>query len=127
MRLVALSIALLTGCATATMDRVMRSWVGEHIETVVKQWGYPNAEREFRGRKLYVWNDSGSYIIPSHSIATGTTAPRASIGYAIPGACERLLEVDDHGMVRAWQWQGNNCCVMAVSGHCGSLPNPNRP
>lgn len=127
---------LLTGCASSTMNRVMSSWEGEHIDTVVRQWGYPSAEREFRGRKLYVWGDSGAYIIPSQSTTSGTVDdPRTGAftantftvgGGVVPASCTRVLEVDADGIVRSWQWQGNNCCVMTVAGHCASLPNPRR-
>lgn len=116
----------------------MRSWEGEHIDRVVARWGYPNAERDFRGRKLYIWNESSSYIMPSFSSTSGSaivTSPRtASIyttttgigGGAVQGVCERVLEVDPTGKIVSWQWGGNNCCVMAVAGRCASWSNPAR-
>jgi len=128
--------ALLVGCATTTMDRIMKSWQGEHIDQVVARWGYPNAEREFRGRKLYVWNDGGAYVFPSYTSTTGTVT-RVGPGVAavssqtfgigggtISGQCERTLEIDSAGKVVSWQWAGNDCCVMAVSGRCAQLANP---
>lgn len=135
----ALLALLLTGCATSTMDSIMNSWQGEHIDQVVKRWGYPNAEREFRGRRLYVWNDSGTYIVPSFGSSSATvtrTGPGTATvtgtsfsvgGGTISGRCERILEVDPAGKVVATQWGGNDCCVMAVAGHCATLANPARP
>lgn len=131
-------IALLAGCATGTMDRIMTSWQGEHIDRVVERWGYPNAERNFRGKTLYVWNESSTYVLPSYSTTTGTVS-RAGPGMAfysgttttmpggpITGVCERILEVDSAGRVVAWQWEGNNCCAMTVAGRCAAWPNPAR-
>lgn len=133
-KLVLAAAALLAGCATTTMDSIMQSWHGEHIDAVVKRWGYPNAERDFRGRKLYVWNDSGTYIVPSFGSATttisrgqATTTGTAIGGGTVSGQCERVLEVDQAGKVIASQWGGNNCCVMAIAGHCAQLQNPARP
>lgn len=131
--------ALLTSCATTTMGTIMQSWRGEHIDRVVERWGYPNAERDFRGRKLYIWNDGGTYIVPSFGSASGSAvatgarttsvyATTTSIGGgAIQGVCERVLEVDPTGKVVGTQWQGNDCCVMAVAGRCATWANPARP
>jgi len=43
-------------------------------------------------------------------------------GGTVGGTCTRSLEVDDKNIVIAGYSQGDNCCVLAVSGYCGSLP-----
>lgn len=122
----------LAGCATATMDRVMSSWEGEHIDTVVKQWGIPTGEREFRGRKFYVWDTVGSAVVPSSSTTTGSVGPGGTFsattttvgGGVISQSCQRMIGVDSQDRVSSWQWSGNGCCVMTVAGFCATLPNP---
>jgi len=102
----ALAAILLTGCATATMDRVIDSWKGEDIGTVVKQWGGPASEREIAGgRKLYTWSD----------VTFGQVA------------CSRTLEVDQRGQVVGGGWVGSSCCSSTIAGRCARLPNPARP
>lgn len=141
MRYATIAAALtLAGCATTineTMNGIMSSWQGEHIDQVVARWGYPNEQREFEGRKLYVWRDSQSLVLPGHSTTTGSAYAygRSATYYGtttttpptvLHGQCERTLEVDQHSRVARWQWAGNNCCIMAVGGRCGNWPNPLR-
>ena len=46
----------------STMGKIMDSWLGEHINTVMDSWGYPSQEKEIAGRKLYYWINS-SYVV----------------------------------------------------------------
>ena len=32
-----------------TMKRIMDSWIGENIETVIDHWGYPTQEKTIAG------------------------------------------------------------------------------
>ena len=114
----ALFVAALAGCSTtATMDGIMQSWQGANIESVVQQWGYPSEEREFRGRKLYIWNYSKTGFVPGIATTTGSLSPSGTFsaqtvttgGGVIRGDCSRILEVDSSGTVVKWQWNGNNC------------------
>lgn len=106
-----------TGCSTTqTMNGIMSSWVGSNVSEVVAQWGYPDEEREFQGRKLYIWQHNQSAYIPQTTNTTGSVSGNSvyatsttSGGYAIQGNCERILEVDDAGIVVSWDWGGNNC------------------
>ena len=45
-----------------TMNRIMDSWIGENIETVIDHWGYPTQEKTIAGKKLYYWINS-SYTV----------------------------------------------------------------
>lgn len=110
-------ILLLAGCSTTqTMQNIMSSWEGAHIDDVVAQWGYPNFERDFRGKKLYIWEYRKSGFIPKTSQTNvnvyGNTAyanTQEYGGYAISGVCTRILEVGDDGIVKSWSYEGNNC------------------
>jgi hypothetical protein len=79
-----------------TMDCVMSSWMGESLDAVIGQWGYPADEKTIAGRKLYYWHRTmgGGYY--------GNT------GYGSL-ACTRILEVDESKTVVRGQWEGNNC------------------
>ena len=110
-------LVLLSSCSTTkTMDGIMSSWEGSNINDVVVQWGYPDEEREFEGRKLYIWNHNKSAYIPETTTTTGSVygntvqaTSTSSGGYAIQGSCQRILEVNEESTVVSWQWSGNNC------------------
>lgn len=112
----------LCGCSTTkTMNRIMSSWEGTHIDRVMDQWGYPDEKRDFQGRTLYVWHYTKSAYIPQSSSTTGAIYGNPTMsysyseytntygGYSINGCCDRILEVDKQGYVVRWQWAGNNC------------------
>lgn len=121
-----IGVLALSGCATASvMNGIMSSWEGARLDDVVGQWGYPHEEREFNGRKLYVWHHNKSAYIPPTTTSSGTARPSGSIdvtstttgGYELRGACDRILEVDERGTVVKWQWQGNNCPFSEAFGY----------
>jgi len=125
----ALVALLVGGCAAGAEKGIINSWLGSDINEVVSQWGPPQGEREILGKKYFVWGHSQSFNLPAqtHGTATvigssvyysGTTYGGGTVG----GSCTRSLEVDDKNIVVAGYSQGNNCCVLALSGYCGSLP-----
>lgn len=130
------------------MTKILDGWQGEHIDEVVKQWGYPNEERNFRGKLLYVWNNTSSTIIPG--FATATTSGGARIqaspatrsvtvagsqttvgtgfgGGVITEQCTRVLQVDERGIVIEGTFSGEGCCAVAIAGRCASWINPRKP
>lgn len=117
-----LATLALSGCSTtSTMNGIMRSWEGAHLDQVVSQWGYPDAEREFNGNTLYLWRHNKSAYIPSTTTTTGNVSSFGSFsststttgGYMMQGSCDRILEVDDEtNRVVSWNWRGNNCPFM---------------
>ena len=144
-RIAALAL-LLTGCATVdTMNYIMGSWEGENVAEVTRAWGYPNEERTFQGRKIYVWTDSQITSMPglttnttrtSVAVAAGpgqinANVKQNSVGSIIGGGpqsytCIRTLEVDDKEIVRGWGSQGNGCCFAAIGGQCAAWINPKK-
>ncbi len=115
------SLGLLSGCSTTTMNRIMSSWEGEHIESAFSQWGYPDEEKEIRDHKLYIWHYSKSFYMPQNSTTTGhiygnsfSANTYTTGGYSIQGYCTRILEVDNSGYIVRWQWEGNDCPFMEI-------------
>lgn len=110
-----LAVALVAGCAAVTAE--MKSMEGRHIDTVIAEWGYPSEVREVAGRTLYVWDQRGAVVMPSHSTGTvflpgggmATYDQFNTGGVVVPTHCTRILEVDATNTVSAWQWQGNDC------------------
>lgn len=119
--ILAAGLLTLSGCATTSvMNGIMSSWEGSNIDAVVSQWGYPHEEREFNGKKLYIWHHNKSVYMPATTNTTGTVnsyggysaTSTTTGGHAIHGACDRILEVDRNGTVVRWEWRGNNCPFM---------------
>ena len=81
-----------------TMEKIMNSWNGEHIDSVIAKWGYPSREKTIAGHKLYVW-DNGSAITEN---TWGTALLEQQ-------ACTRTFEVNDNNVIINWQWTGVNC------------------
>jgi len=96
----------------STMNKIMNSWIGENLETVINYWGYPTSEKEIAGKKLYYWLDS-TYVITGNVYGT----------YGSESTCNRILEVDKDNKVIKWQWNGNNCPGTYFTGK--KLVNPN--
>ena len=116
-----LTIGFISGCSTNTMNAIMSSWEGQHIDSVISRWGYPDEERDFRGRTLYIWHHDKSYYMPQSSTTTGSlygssiyAQTYTTGGYTMQGSCTRILEVDQQGYVVRWEWNGNNCPFMEV-------------
>jgi len=86
--------------ADTTMNRVMDSWIGENIDTVMKYWGYPNDEKNIAGHKLLYWyqNQNPQYMVMSAYTGTVTQA-----------YCTRILEVNKQNIINSWQYEGNSC------------------
>ncbi len=86
--------------ANATMDKVMDSWKGENIDTVLKYWGYPSEEKSIAGHKLLYWyrKNNPQYVQNS-----------AYIGTITQEYCTRILEINKHNTVISWQYEGNDC------------------
>ena len=125
------SSILLWGCSggLGVMDGIMQSWHDVHIDEVVSQWGYPHEEREFRGRQLYIWHHNESAFISPTTTTTGSlnastygnmttgtysTTSTTTGGYVFNGSCDRILEVNEQGIVISSQWGGNNCPFMEL-------------
>ena len=96
-----------------TMGKVMDSWIGENIDTVINSWGYSSSEKEIAGKKLYYWLNS-SYVVTGNQYGV----------YGGESTCNRILEVDKNNIVVKWQWEGNSCpSTYIFSGK--KLVNPN--
>jgi hypothetical protein len=105
------------GCTTSKMNSIMSSWEGAHINEVIRQWGYPAAERQIAGRTVHVWERNVAIQMPATTTMTGNVSPSGYYsatavttgGGTLHGSCRRSLEVDASGYVVSWQWEGNNC------------------
>lgn len=98
----------------STMNKVMNSWSGEHIDLVIAKWGYPTKENIVAGHKLYIW-DSGS-AITENSWGTALLEQQS---------CTRTFEVDDNNRIINWQWAGVNSPALYFTSKKWVNPNNN--
>ena len=97
-----------------TIKRIMDSWIGENLETVIDHWGYPTQEKTIAGKKLYYWINS-SYNVSGNQYVV----------YGCESNCNRILEVDKNNIVIKWQWEGNSCPATYFTGKKFVNPNNN--
>lgn len=124
----------LSACSTTNaMSGIINSWKGEPISAVSAQWGLPDSERTILGQHLYRWSNRGVATVPGVTYTSGTivggrlsTVSTTTGGGTFEFTCDIELAVDQSQLVTGGQWRGNDCCVMTVSGFCGSLPNKRR-
>lgn len=112
-------LVVLSACVSTkdTMREIMSSWVGEDIDSVIEQWGYPDEQREVAGRELYVWHQRSSVKLAERSRTEGSVDSYGNYseqtvttgGGEWEGYCGRIFEVDDQGTVIRWEWKGNDC------------------
>lgn len=137
LRLLLLLLTLFVGgCASleAGESRIIDSWRGSHLDQVMRHWGIPDRQAQLSdGTTLYQWGHSQTYFLPGSTagkatvigntayISTQTTSARA-----ISGECTRYLIAHSDGGIVDGGARGNNCCIMAIAGHCASLLNPSR-
>jgi hypothetical protein len=130
MRLAAalVAAAALGGCASGgmgggVMNGIMASWQGATLDEAIAAWGYPHAERNIAGRRIFVWDRSLRLTMPATASTTGTAQRIGGTTYysgtttTVGGgtsdwSCTRMLEVNADNKVVSWQWEGNNCPFM---------------
>ena len=91
--------------AKNTMGKIMDSWNGEHINSVIDKWGYPTSEKKFAVRSLYVW-DQGNVLIEDI----------LGIGYVQRPSCTRTFEVDSNNIIIKGAWEGVACPITSRAG-----------
>ena len=87
------------------MQKVMDSWKGEYIDTVIIEWGYPTDEKNIANKKLYYWTCSSFYVKGNYYNISGGEA-----------TCTRILEVNKDNKVVGWEWKGNACASTKKQG-----------
>lgn len=112
-----LAVTTATGCSTtSTMEGIMSSWMGAHMDEVVQQWGYPASAMPIGSQTVYTWSETAYLTMPAVTQTTanvyGNTMYATSTttgGGTSAWTCTRMLAVDERNYVVRWQWQGNNC------------------
>lgn len=100
MKIAVIGIALLLcGCATERLNSGLQKVIGQPVEVLVSDWGYPTAQREIMGHTLYIWsNQAGVMAVPLYG--GGVFAGRLQ--------CEVQVSVDSRNIIISYQWSGNN-------------------
>lgn len=104
--LVITAVACLAGCATEQLNTGLQKVMGQPIDVLVSDWGYPTAQREIMGHTLYIWsNDRGVMAVPMYG--GGMFAGRLT--------CTVQVAVDKNNIITSYQWNGNQggCAALA--------------
>ena len=84
-----------------TMDRLMESWTGENINSVVELWGLPSEIKTTDEGKIYYWNKKQDIIIGSFNFYGNM--------YGGTSTCSKSFEVDENDIIIKGNWSGNAC------------------
>ena len=101
------------------MDKCIKSWIGYPLDSLIKQWGYPDEEKNFAGKKLYVWIDydydtdvsAGGFSVSSTD-KKGRETEFSIGGEAVVDYCKKTIEVDENNIILNGSWKGNNCPIL---------------
>ena len=85
----------------STMDKLMESWAGENIDSVITLWGNPTETKTSDNGKIYYWSNSRDIIAPGFGIYGGT--------YGGTSTCNKSFGVDENNIIINWNWSGNAC------------------
>ena len=129
-KIILISILLTTTCAygwEAFMDRCIKSWIGYPLDAIIKQWGYPDEEKNVAGKKLFIWIDydynnnrnSGGISISSTDKKGNETVFSVG-GENIADFCKKTIETDENNIIINGSWKGNSCPLLYGS----KLMNP---
>lgn len=134
--------AFVSACAsTANYERILSSWVGSDVDSLVVKWGPPsNSYPLSNGGKVLEYSSQrnvqlGGYTttVPQTTYTSGTANVYGSGGSAygnysgtsttyvqrttpvqnIAMQCITRFTVDARGTITNWAWQGNDCKATA--------------
>jgi hypothetical protein len=109
-------VIALAGCAGQIIQRQMDSLLGQHVSAVFARLGYPDSEQVVAGRKIYLWGNQSSGVMPVSMPATTTgwvgtrpvTMTTQQWGMMpVNHSCLIRVVVDDSQIVRAFDYRGN--------------------
>ena len=108
--------ALLSGCATAQLDKGLNGLVGHNIKEAVAHLGYPDGQREVMGDTLYIWSTNRSGLMPFNRTTTTTGAVGGTPFYGTTNSmalmpvafnCTVQIATTADGTIKTYQWEGN--------------------
>lgn len=100
--LVLLAAAALSCATSGGYEKVLKSWVGSDISSLIESWGPPSSSYSLpNGRTMYTWDTSGGAV----------AVPIGNSVAVVPRRCKTTFTVDLSGVVRAWRYEGNMCKV----------------
>lgn len=86
------------------IEKVRASWIGENIDNLINQWGYPTKEKTIAKKHLYIWESDRikKYV-------TNRTGFVGDSSYYI--YCDKIVEIDSKNNIVSMQFKGDNCSV----------------
>ena len=111
----------LAACDLTTSEEAMRARLGQPLNTVIADWGFPTSERTIAGRNLVVWEETEVTYDGVPQIGIGGDIGNASVTATIPLgeprelSCNRVLQINRQEIVIGASLEGNNCPFYAPS------------
>ena len=106
----------LAACDLTTSREAVQARIGQSLDDVIADWGFPTGEREVLGKKLIYWEESEvSYEnVPKVGLKlpigdNGSVSAEIPLGEAQELRCERTVEIDRSSTIVSAAVEGNNC------------------
>ena len=125
---------ILAGCATTeNYEKILNTWVGSHVDSLVLSWGPPQGSFKLsNGKTVLEYTDARTvqmggytYTTPQTTYQSGTVYGGGSYGtysgssttyvtqqtptYNVNYWCKTRFIADSNGIIERWSWEGNNC------------------
>lgn len=106
----------LAGCNLPKSSEVVQAKIGQSLDAVIADWGYPARERKVAGRTLVIWEESElSYDnVPQIGVSVpvgtnGSVTATIPLGEPEEKVCRRTLELNKSDIVIGASLQGDLC------------------
>lgn len=138
-----LLVLAVAGCATtANYEKILRSWVGVHVDRLVASWGppqgsfklsdggqvleytdqrtmqlggytYTEPQTTYHSGSASAYGSRGGYAYGTYSGRSTTYVQKQTPVYNIPLTCRTRFTVNPQGIITKWSWEGNNCVALS--------------
>ena len=117
---------ILSSCATtANYEKVLASWIGSDVDSLVKVWGPPQGSYTLSDGSLIIeYSNQSNMIMGGYTynkpqtnyhygngyISTTTTYTQHTTPvYNVNLWCKTIFTSDPNGIITSWKHEGNNC------------------
>ncbi len=98
--LLATTIFLSACTSTGGYEKVLASWVGNDVSSLIQSWGPPaNTYQMPNGDIMYTFFFDGGAV----------AMPVGNMAYAVNRSCKTTFTAGSNGIIKTWRWEGNAC------------------
>ena len=131
-------VLILAGCqSTENYEKILDTWVGSHVDSLVLSWGPPQGSFKLsNGKTVLEYGDARTVQMGGYTVTTPKTTYQSGTVYG-PGGygtysgtsttyvteqtptynlnlwCKTRFIAGSNGIIETWSWEGNDCVASA--------------